>query len=179
MRYNVAQLLKEGIGASRRFAIDGSLGNLDENDPRLVPVHGELTLLRTERGVLVSGEASIPVNGECRRCLSPVVTEVRFALEEEYISSVDMETGAQLPITDEDDPELVIDEHHVLDISEVVRQVVVMESSASVLCRADCKGLCPRCGKDLNLGPCGCAEEAVDPRLAVLEQLLDTDSRQA
>jgi uncharacterized protein len=40
------------------------------------------------------------------------------------------------------------------------------------LCREDCKGLCARCGKNLNLGPCGCGKE-IDPRFAVLEQLLD------
>ncbi len=179
MRYNVAQLLKDNTGASRRLAIAGSLNDLDDLNPGPVPVQGELTLLRTENGVLAFGKAQVTVNAECRRCLSVVESEVRFEFEEEFVPSIDIETGAQLAITDEDSPELVIDEHHILDIGEVVRQYVVMEAPVAALCRADCKGLCPQCGMNLNLGPCGCTTEPVDPRLMVLKQLLDADSQKA
>ncbi len=179
MRYNVAQLLKDGTGASRRHAIEGSLTDLDERNGEVVPVRGAVTLLRTEHGVLAIGKARATVSGECRRCLDPVIGEVAFEFEEEFTPSIDVETGAQLPLTDEDSPELTIDERHILDLTEVLRQYVLMESAATALCRADCKGLCPQCGKNLNLGPCGCTEESVDPRLAVLKQLFDPKNPQA
>jgi len=174
MRYNVAQLLKAPTGALRRHAIAGSIADLDEQNPGALPVTGEVTLLRTERGVLASGQVHAVVTSACRRCLEPVQQEVTFAFEEEFVPSIDIITGARLPLADEDSPELVIDEHHILDITEVVRQFVVMEAPATALCRPDCQGLCPHCGQNLNLGPCACAEEPADPRLAVLKQLLQT-----
>ena len=175
MLYNVAQSLKESVGASRGLIIDGVLYDLDEHNPGPVPVCGELTLVRTEDGILAAGFAEAVVTEECRRCLEPVESAVRIEFEEEYVPSIDIETGAQIP-TDESTPELVINERHILDISEVVRQYIVMEATTA-LCRQDCKGICPQCGKNLNLGPCDCKIDNVDPRLEILKQLLDTDSQ--
>lgn len=59
-----------------------------------------------------------------------------------------------------------------IDVSSVLETCFILQTDMRFLCRPDCKGLCPRCGKNLNDGPCGCAED-VDPRLAVLGQLLD------
>ena len=176
MLYNVAQLLKESVGASRKLTIDGELHDLDDLNPGPVPVCGELTLIRTEDGILATGVAEAVVTEECRRCLEPVQSAVKVEFEEEYVPSIDIETGAPLP-TDETAPELVISERHILDLSEVMRQYLTMEATSTALCREDCKGICPQCGKNLNLGPCDCTVEDVDPRLEILKQLLDTDSQ--
>ena len=53
-------------------------------------------------------------------------------------------------------------------------KVLPLDMETKFLCREDCKGLCPTCGKNLNLGPCGCRKQT-DPRFAVLEQLLDKE----
>ena len=58
------------------------------------------------------------------------------------------------------------------DLEEIVRTVFVLNLDSKLLCREDCNGLCPRCGKNLNLGPCDCRKEP-DPRLAALAQLLE------
>ena len=63
-------------------------------------------------------------------------------------------------------------EGETLDIADLLETVFILNMDTKSLCRDDCKGLCPRCGKDLNEGPCQCRSE-IDPRLAVLEQLLD------
>ena len=62
-----------------------------------------------------------------------------------------------------------------LDLDEVVNTTFILAMDTTNLCSEDCKGLCARCGADLNLGPCGCRPE-VDPRLAALSQLLDQQS---
>ena len=62
-------------------------------------------------------------------------------------------------------------EHDCADLTDIVRTAFVLNMDSRLLCREDCKGLCFRCGKDLNEGPCGCQAEA-DPRLAVLKTLL-------
>ena len=59
-----------------------------------------------------------------------------------------------------------------VDIDDLLESAFILGMDTIILCREDCKGLCPRCGADLNEGDCGCGKES-DPRLAVLEQLLD------
>ncbi len=173
MIYNVAQLLKEGVGASRRRTISGDLRDIDALNPGVTHVEGELLFVRTPKGILVTGNAQMNIQQICRRCLEPMATEVEFEIEEEFIPSIDIDTGATLPITDEDEPELIIDEHHMLDMSEVLRQYVIVAGTSPGLCRSDCEGLCPICGKNLNLEPCGCQRDVIDPRLSALAQLLD------
>ncbi|MEG1682777.1 MAG: DUF177 domain-containing protein [Oscillospiraceae bacterium] len=76
---------------------------------------------------------------------------------------------------DEENDEIVLLEQGQLDVGDLARTVFILEMDTKTLCSEDCKGLCPRCGTDLNLGPCSCQKEA-DPRLAVLAKLLDKDS---
>lgn len=172
MFHNVAQLLKEGIGATRQVEISGDLLDIDENNAGPTHVEGSAVLLRTETGVLVTAQVRAKLIQICRRCLEPVLHEIEFELEEEFVPSIDIRTGLRLPIADKDSPELLIDEHHILDLTEVLRQHVVINGVGFGLCRPDCKGLCPTCGHNLNLGPCQCASTAIDPRLTVLSKLL-------
>ena len=80
-------------------------------------------------------------------------------------------------VPDEDDDEaLLIDEHHILDLSEVIRQGLWLAAPEEALCRPDCAGLCPRCGGNRNLGECNCDEASVDPRWAALQALLSDES---
>lgn len=169
MQYNVAQLLKQPIGTTRTYRFD----------ERLVPVDGlprravaSVLLTRTNRGILAQGTARVEVHCQCSRCLEEFDTELEFAFEEEYLPTRDIATGALLPRPD-DDLVFLIDENHILDFGEAIRQYTVINTPIRALCRPDCAGLCPNCGKNLNLGRCACPTEAVDPRLAALARLLD------
>jgi len=135
-------------------------------------------LVRTPRGILTSGAVQLKLARTCRRCLEVVEAEGTLEFEEEFVPSIDFETGAKLPLSEEDGPELLIDEHHILDLTEVLRQYAVMSASDSALCRPDCRGLCPHCGRNLNLGPCACDTTQTDPRLAILAKLLGTQDDQ-
>lgn len=64
-----------------------------------------------------------------------------------------------------------------IDVSDVLETCFILDAEGQLLCREDCKGLCPVCGKNLNDGPCGC-QKPVDPRLAVLGQLLDIEENE-
>ncbi|NLG29105.1 MAG: DUF177 domain-containing protein [Chloroflexi bacterium] len=173
MLYNVAQLLKEGIGATRQREIEGELRGIDELNPGPVPVTGEAKLVRTPGGILVTARAQLALVQPCRRCLELTTTPVDISFEEEFTPSLDVVSGLPLPEAEKsEDPELLIDEHHILDLSELLRQYAVMEAVRLALCSPDCKGLCPTCGQNLNLGSCGCTDRAVDPRLAELAKLL-------
>ena len=75
--------------------------------------------------------------------------------------------------TDNDDYLVCADS--VLDLEELARTDILLELPTKVLCSEDCKGLCSQCGKNLNEGECSCEKKQIDPRLAILSQLLDQD----
>ena len=68
--------------------------------------------------------------------------------------------------------EIVLLEDGKVDAGELARTAFILGMDSKTLCSEDCKGLCPRCGADLNLGPCSCGKEP-DPRLAALARLLE------
>lgn len=75
-------------------------------------------------------------------------------------------------LENEDNDEIVLLEDGKVDVGDLARTAFILGMDTKTLCSEDCKGLCPRCGADLNLGPCSCKKEA-DPRLAVLAKLLE------
>lgn len=75
-------------------------------------------------------------------------------------------------VQSDDSDDIILLENDQVDVGELAREEFILEMDTKTLCSEDCKGLCPRCGADLNLGPCSCKKE-VDPRLAVLAKLLE------
>ncbi len=147
MIIEVSQQLKEPVGSHRHYRI---------SETGAPPIYGEVSLLRTDRGILVSGTLNITLQAVCSRCLSPFDQPVTMKIEEEYLSKA--EEGA-----------FTIDEHREIDLSEAVRQYALLALPMKPLCREDCAGLCPRCGHNLNLGPCDCPTSDLDPRFALFE----------
>jgi len=149
MRINVAQLLKEPVGSSRRYQISETLGQ-----EGIDLVKGEVTLVRTNRSILVQGAVVANAAAVCSRCLSPIDYEVGFDLEDEFTPMSDI--ASDLALSGESDSCTTIDDDHVLDLREVIRQYTLLAMPSKPLCRPDCAGLCPSCGHELNQGPCQC-----------------------
>lgn len=170
--FNVAQLLQEQIGAERVYQVDASIPGA-ESDTQETDVRGMVRLTRTNRGLLAYAELDAVVRDTCGRCLRPTEQPLHVSLREEYLPTVDVHTGQPLPPLDEgEDAETFrVDEHHHLDLSEAVRQALVTQQPMRPLCRADCAGLCPSCGADLNESACACPEEPVDDRWSILRGL--------
>jgi uncharacterized protein len=179
MRYNVAQLLKGATGAVRQYDLDEEIRNLD---PELVPLAhliGTVTLMRSSQGILVTGMLRTTLEGQCRRCLDSCAVDVELELEEEFYPAVRIADVPLDPVPEEDrDEALLIDEHHILDLSEVIRQGLWLSRPMETLCRPGCAGLCPTCGGNRNLGECSCDSAAIDPRWATLQSLLADGSEQ-
>ncbi len=173
MRYNVSQLLKDHIGATRHYSLHEDIADLDPSLKPLTDLNGSVDLIRTNEGILVRADSRTSVELTCSRCLTFFALPVRFKIEEEFHPTVDISTGARLPQPDDPDEATLIDAHHLLDLSEIVRQDLTLALPLVPLCRNDCKGLCPNCGKNWNEGACDCEEQELDPRFAVLKQLLD------
>ncbi len=167
MQINVSQLLKEPIGATRDYKVSEIVDITGGG--RLV--HGEVKLLRTHRGILVKGVLHTEVELICSRCLTPFNFPVTLNIGEEYIPTVDVVSGVPLVSPEEPGP-FVIDEHHVIDLTEAIRQYLLLAIPMKPLCREDCAGLCSNCGHNLNQGPCGCPVKQVDPRWSELSKLI-------
>jgi uncharacterized protein len=179
MRYNVAQLLKGPTGARRQYEVEEEIGHLDEDLEPLCPLVGSVMLTRTSQGILVTGQLQTTLQVACRRCLEPSAVEVELELEEEFHPLVRPGEAGFDDVAREDwDEAQQIDEHHTLDLNEVVRQGLWVSAPMEALCRPDCRGLCPRCGGNRNLGECDCDPEPSDPRWAVLQTLIADESEE-
>ncbi len=173
MRFNVSQLLREHTGAVRQYDVSEDITGLDPDIRPLEPLTGHVTLMRDVDGILATGHLETVVQMECSRCLAPVVTSVETDLEEDFVPTVDVVTGQHVPLPEDADPATLIDEHHILDLTEVVRQDLVLALPVRPLCREDCLGICPVCGQNRNENPCECVVDEADPRWAALEELKD------
>lgn len=174
MRFNVAELLKAATGASKTVDLHDELP-FDEADATLVaPVQGQLQFIREPGGILVEGALETEARMGCSRCLEPVDVALTVQLEEAFKPTVYIPGGPEVAPASERESETEIDEHHVLDLSEVVRQNLATALPWTVTCRPGCAGLCPQCGANLNKTTCDCVPE-VDPRWAHLRALLDEE----
>ncbi len=172
MKFNVAQLLKGPVGQVRYYEIDEIAEVMDDTEDTEggCNIEGEMELLRTDRGILVRGELNTTVRCVCSRCLEIFEYRLRLEIAEEFFPTVDVITGLPLEIPEEDSS-FTIDEKHILDLGEAVRQYALLSLPMKLVCRPDCAGLCPNCGANLNLERCRCSASAPDPRWGELSKL--------
>ena len=168
MQINVAQLLRASIGSERDYEIKQVIDITGDGVNGLV--EGKVRLLRTDRSILVKGKLNTGVELTCSRCLGQFKCPLMMNLEEEYYPTTDVDTGAAIAVPDEPGF-FTIDENHVLDLTEAVRQYALLAIPMKPLCVENCAGLCPFCGHNLNQGPCGCPSQGTDPRRAELSKL--------
>jgi DUF177 domain-containing protein len=167
LTFNVARVLAEGPGASRAFPVAGVMLDLGDDLRQADPLEGTVHVVRTNRGLLVTGRLETSLETSCSRCLKEIEVPVTIDLEEEALPSIDVITGAPLDTSAEPDV-LRLTDHHELELGEAVREAILLEEPIAPLCRPDCPGLCPICGGDLSRGPHDHPDADVDPRLEVL-----------
>lgn len=142
---------------------DAALEGLDVRLGGPVSVTGRLQAVGEDR-FYWHGALRTVVEGECRRCLTPV----RVPIETDIAAVFTMDPESQ------DDPDVypLAPDATEIDLVPAVREELVLSVPRYAVCRDDCRGLCPRCGKDLNAGPCGCTPDA-DARWQPLKSLKD------
>jgi uncharacterized protein len=145
---NVAQLLMSPPGAVREFDFAEKLARVTDELNLRGPVSGHARMIRTSEGILVHADYAAPVLLECARCLDDATADVRGTLDEEFLPTTDVYTGAPVhfPQREEDDQPR-IDDHHEIDLDEVLRQNILTNLPLQPLCQATCPGLCEICGK--------------------------------
>ena len=163
MRLDLRPILRTP-GASLPFQFELDLSGLDFSGekPFAHPVRVGGTVRNMAGALSLEGTAETTLELVCDRCLKPFAREL--ALPVSTLLAEELE--------DEENDEIVLLEDGEVDAGDLARTAFILGMDTKTLCSEDCKGLCPRCGADLNLGPCGCGREA-DPRLAVPAKLLE------
>ena len=146
------------------FRLDLSGLEFDGRNPISRPVAVEGEVRNTADLLELSMTARTTLDAVCDRCgkefSKDKTVEFRCMLAEE--------------LQNEESDEIVLLEDGRVDAGDLARTAFILDMDSKTLCSEDCKGLCPRCGADLNLGPCSCQKEP-DPRLAALAKLLENN----
>jgi uncharacterized protein len=115
----------------------------------------------------VSGEIRTRAEVDCTRCLQPVPVDLDIRFEVSYVAPEAFSTDKELEVPESDLGRDVL-ESESLDLKEVAREQILLNLPDRAFCREACKGLCPKCGTNLNLNGCGCSEDEIDPRWSAL-----------
>lgn len=164
MRINVAQQLKGQIGESRSVTID-------EISSDGFPIEGKAILVLTNRSILVTGDFKTSVKCVCSRCLKEFQQSYIIKLEEEFFPENDFLSNGLLH-EDRYADGFSIGEDNILDLNEAFRQNTLVNIPLKPVCENNCAGLCPKCGCNLNIHTCSCAEKQIDSRWAPLHSMI-------
>jgi len=169
MFLDVKELAVRKLRINQSFApgaVDYHTRDIRQVDPLDVRAAAELI----EGQIRVSGQLHTRLELLCARCLEPVIEEVSrdFDLYYRPLKSMDREEEARLKL---DDTEVAFFDGDGLFLADVLAEQVLLAIPMKVICRSDCRGLCPHCGANLNSDECRCQARAADPRTAPLARL--------
>jgi uncharacterized protein len=143
-----------------------------EDYPKGNPAELDLHILRTSDNVQLSGAAEVTLKPSCARCLDPFEKRVSVPLHVNLAphKSMHFEEDENEDGLDQEDVAFSFYKGEEIDLSEIIREMLLLDIPLRYLCSESCKGLCPRCGRNLNVDSCACAKTPADPRFAVLKQ---------
>ncbi len=166
LQLNVARL-KRSPGDTERFDLLDHLPQLEFSGEMISfvePVKALLSALNTGKTLAVTGKVSGKLELKCGRCLGSFVYEFEVPFEENYTLAKETPAEDLIPFSGD-----------FLDVTPEVEKSIYLALPMKTLCNEECLGLCPKCGRNLNEGNCGCVDEEFDPRLGVLKELLKKD----
>jgi len=161
LRLNVGFLLHRDVGFNRNFDFDG-LGVKVSDDLEVRNLRGSMRFTRTAQGLYGQGNLKAETSLECVRCLKTFDQTLEIRLDDLFVYPPDRAS----------DPLLAVPETGILDLSPLTREYLLLDFPLQPVCRAECRGLCPECGNNLNDKSCQHTRAEVDPRLEVLKDLL-------
>ena len=165
MRLGLSQIIdRPGESVSYSAVVDLSDLQYGTCFPVTEPVKAEGTVRNTAGVLVMKGAITTCIHGICDRCAAEFDREVEIPVDAVLVTEL---------ANEENEDEWVFTlEGDSADLDDIVRTIFVLNMDSKLLCSDDCKGMCCRCGKNLNDGPCSCEKE-IDPRLAALKQLLN------
>ena len=165
------------VGETKKIALDYDFSLTDSEFPFdtaidgvvfAKPAHIDGEIVNMGGYIRLRAAVSVDYDAECARCLKPLSRSFTVEFERTVVNQGELVNTAE---DDGDDYIEMVDGKLALD--EAAAEQLMMEFPMKELCSEDCKGLCSKCGKDLNEGDCGCPKKEIDPRLAILQKLLE------
>ena len=169
MHINVSQIMKEPSGSSSSVEVDDSVSL--ESGVERIRVRGTVGLMRTDLGVWVSASLRSEVPCVCSRCLDELAEPISMEIDEEFLPVDEPATGS----SGEVEGNLSIDDHHILDLADAIREYATLNTPMKPMCSSECLGICLRCGVNLNDVSCVCDEAQRDSRWGALLELTSAD----
>ncbi len=172
MKIALLELFK-APGLSRTCETDLQLSELEYAGDRYPIGSARVNLVithRQNRQVTVAGQAAFSLTMPCARCLSPVEVNLEFPIEQELDLSRTHEASDQ-----DADAEQFYVSGDQLDVDLMAASEAVLYLPYRVLCREDCAGICPVCGKNRNTDPCDCEPRSLDPRMAKILKFMNKE----
>ena len=165
MRLGLSQIIdRPGESISYSAVVDLSDLQYGTCFPVTEPVKASGTVRNTAGVLVMKGEITTCIHGICDRCAAE--------FDREMVIPIDAVLVTELAHEENEDEWVFTLEGDSADLDDIVRTIFVLNMDSKLLCSDDCKGMCCRCGKNLNDGPCSCEKE-IHPRLAALKQLLN------
>ncbi len=169
MRIELNRLEELGGKFSQAYDVDSL--PLDEEDVRLTePAEVRGRIKRSGQEVELRGELRAKIESVCSRCLQPVELPIHAEFAERFVPAVSWGAEEQHELHEED-LNLAVFDGEAIELNDLVREEILLAMPVQVLCREDCKGLCPTCGIDRNADSCQCAGVDGDSRWEELKKL--------
>ena len=169
MRIELEGLEEDGGRFSRTYEIGELL--LDDDEFQLIePAEIRGQIRRKGNEVELRGELEVRVAAACDRCLRPVELPIRSEFNERFVPAVSWRAEPQHELQEED-LNLAVFDGQAIELDELVCEEIMLAVPGHVLCREDCKGLCPICGIDRNRSTCQCETNETDLRWDGLKEL--------
>ena len=169
MLLDLSLLPESGLGFE--FTIEPSQVELESRFSRmLVPALFVGKVISEEWTAVVKGTSDTKVERQCDRCLTRAEIEVGFTVERTYVKFDDLNAERESKL-DTTAVEYSILDSDQLDLLEVFGEHLLIAIPDKYVCKQDCRGLCPECGKNLNTATCDCNKKAIDPRWEALSSL--------
>ena len=153
-----------GASVSYSGSVDLSDLQYGKSFPVSEAVDVAVTVRNTAGVMMMTGSIQTTIHGECDRCATSFDRKVEFPVDVVLVTELDNEEN-------EDEGVFPL-EGDSADVDDIVRTIFVLNFDSKLLCKPDCKGICCKCGKNLNHENCICQKE-IDPRFAALKQLLE------
>lgn len=144
-----------------------------DDDPDAGAAEAELELVAERNHVFARGSLRGWMEVACSRCVGPVRIPVDETLQVTFMrteDAPDLDQDTEVEVN-EDDLDVYTYEDDVIDLEPLLREQLILALPYAPLCKEDCKGLCSRCGADLNETTCSCDRDTTDPRLAPLKNI--------
>lgn len=173
LNINLARV-RNTVGATSNYELTSDKLKLSNEVATNKPVNVSIMLTNNGRILEMKGYISTEIKANCHRCLEELLLPINTVIEEELVYFADIRDIGDFSQEEIEERFLVFD-NDIFDLTAIIEEYLFLALPFKLLCLEECRGLCVKCGQNLNINNCHCLIEELDPRLAILAKLKDTE----